>query len=353
MTTEMSRLYGCDAFCPMSSGLRRLFESRMPKVASVTLEAVELTKRYGARTAIEAVSFTAAEGDVVGLLGPNGAGKTTTIRVLTTVLEPTSGHFSVAGQPSSSSTEIRRRIGVLPENGGYPGHQTGREYLRYFARLYGLDSDLARDTASRLLAEVGLDERAGSPIHGYSQGMRRRLGIARALINNPRVVFLDEPTLGLDPAVRLQVLDIVRNLAERRGVTVVLSTHALPEVEEVCSKVLILDHGRVQASGSVADVIRTAMIEPSARLRVPTELVERARQSLAQLPGFSVDRVEGRPDVLRIALRPPSSAEPTRPDAMNAILAAVTDAGVPVLSFEVDGARLSDAFLTMTGEVGT
>jgi ABC-2 type transport system ATP-binding protein len=325
----------------------------MPEMASTTLEAIELTKRYGVRTALQEVSFTAVEGDVVGLLGPNGAGKTTTIRLLSTVLEPTSGHFSVAGQPSSAPAEIRRRIGVLPESSGYPAHQTGREYLRYFGRLYGLGRDMARGAANRLLADVGLDERAGSPIHSYSRGMRRRLGIARALVNNPRVVFLDEPTLGLDPAGRFQVLDIVRNLAERRGVTIVLSTHMLPEVEEVCSKVLILDRGRVQASGSVADVIRAARVEPSARLRVATELVERARQALADLPGFSVEVAEGRPDVLRIAFRAPSSAPPSRPDALNAALQAVANAGVPVLSFEVDGARLSDAFLTMTGGVGT
>jgi ABC-2 type transport system ATP-binding protein len=329
------------------------FESRMPKMASTTLEAVELTKRYGVRTALQGVSFTAGEGDVVGLLGPNGAGKTTTIRLLSTVLEPTSGHFSVAGQPSSAPAEIRRRIGVLPESSGYPGHQTGREYLRYFARLYGLGRDMAQGAANRLLADVGLDERAGSPIHSYSRGMRRRLGIARALVNNPRVVFLDEPTLGLDPAGRFQVLDIVRNLADRRGVTIVLSTHTLPEVEEVCSKVLILDRGRVQASGSVADVIRAAKVEPSARLRVAMELVERARQALADLPGFSVEVAEGRPDVLRIAFLAHSSAPPSRPDALNAALKAVANAGVPVLSFEVDGARLSDAFLTMTGGVGT
>jgi ABC-2 type transport system ATP-binding protein len=294
----------------------------------------------------------AEEGEVLGLLGANGAGKTTTIRILTTVLEPTSGHFSVAGQSASTPAEIRRRIGVLPESGGYPGHQTGREYLRYYARLYGLGSEMARAAAGRLLAEVGLDERAGSPIHTYSRGMRRRLGIARALINNPRVVFLDEPTLGLDPAGRFQVLDIVRNLAERRGVTIVLSTHTLPEVEEVCSKVLILDRGRVRASGSVAEVIRTARVQPSARLRVAAELVERARQALAALPGFTVEQAEGRPDVLRIAARAPSGAPPSQPDAMNAALTAVTDAGVPVLSFEVDGAQLSDAFLTMTGGVG-
>ncbi len=320
-------------------------------MASVTLNAVRLTKRYGARTALRELSFTASEGEVVGLLGPNGAGKTTTIRLLTTVLTPTSGHFFVAGRPSTALTEIRRRIGVLPESNGYPGHQTGREYLRYYARLYGISRSLTRGVADRLLADVGLDERAASPISSYSRGMRRRLGIARALVNNPAVVFLDEPTLGLDPLGKVQVLSIVRNLAERSGATIVLSTHALPEVEEVCSKVLILDRGRVRASGSVAEVIRSAMVDRSAQLRVAVELVEPARRAIAALPGFGVDQPEGRPGMLRIALPGSSSGRTSEPTAMNAALAAVADAGVPVLSFEVDGARLSDAFLKMTGEL--
>ena len=321
-------------------------------MASVTLEAVQLTKRYGARTALQDLSFTANEGEVVGLLGRNGAGKTTTIRLLTTVLAPTSGHFIVAGQPSTALAEIRRRIGVLPESNGYPGHQTGREYLRYYARLYGISSSLTRGVADRLLADVGLDDRAASPISSYSRGMRRRLGIARALVNNPAVVFLDEPTLGLDPAGRVQVLRIVRTLAEGRGATIVLSTHTLPEVEEVCSRVLILDRGRVRASGSVAEIIRSAMVDRSAQLRVAVELVEPARRAIAALPGFTVDQPDGRPDVLRVALRAASSGRTYEPNAMNAALTAVAGAEVPVLSFEVEGAKLSDAFLKMTGELG-
>ena len=320
-------------------------------MASVTLEAERLAKSYGMRPALDDVSFTADEGDVLGLLGPNGAGKTTTIRLLTTVLAPTSGTFHVAGQPSTAPTEIRKRIGVLPESGGYPGNRSGREYLRYFGRLYGLSSETARQVADRLITDVGLDERAGSSISTYSRGMRRRLGIARALVNDPAVIFLDEPTLGLDPAGRFQVLDIVRKLAERRGATVILSTHMLPEVEEICSKVVILNRGKVQASGSVAEVVRTAMVEPSARLRVPGELVERARSALAELPRFSVVSSDGQPDVLRIALRGSASAERSEPEVMNTALVAVADAGVPVLAFEVEGARLSDAFLKMTGGV--
>ena len=124
-------------------------------MTSMTVEAVRLTKHYGDRSAVEDVSFTASRGEIVGLLGPNGAGKTTTIRLLTTVLSPTSGEFSIAGHPSTASAEIRRCVGVLPESSGYPAHQTGGEYLRFFARLYGLSRGVARTVAAELLAAVG------------------------------------------------------------------------------------------------------------------------------------------------------------------------------------------------------
>jgi len=320
-------------------------------MTSMTVEAVRLTKRYGGRSAVEDVSFTASQGEIVGLLGPNGAGKTTTIRLLTTVLSPSSGEFSIAGHPSTAAGEIRRSVGVLPESSGYPAHQTGGEYLRFFARLYGLDRSAARAIAAELLMAVGLEDRADSPIASYSRGMRQRLGIARALINDPVVVFLDEPTLGLDPAGQAQVLEIIRGIAKRRAATVVLSTHLLPEVEEVCSKVVILNHGRVVASGSVGEVISTALIKQSAQLRVPFELVERARNVLAGFPDLNVEQLLEQPDVLTLAVdtqgRAASSASN---DMMNAALAAITAAGIPVLRFELEGARLSDAFLKMTSE---
>ena len=317
---------------------------------SVTLEAARLSKTYGPRRAVEDISFTAVAGDVLGLLGPNGAGKTTTIRLLTTVLTPTSGEFWVAGQPSSAATEIRRRIGVLPESSGYPRSETGREYLRYHARLYGLSNQSARGVTDDLLAHVGLGDRADSLISSYSRGMRQRLGIARALVNNPAVVFFDEPTLGLDPAGQAQILELVRDIA-RRGTTVVLSTHTLPEVEQACSRVVILDRGRVLVSGSVGEVIRAAIVERFAQLRVPSDLVDRAVRALAELPDVTVAQVAERPDVLRIAL--PGSAtdqEDGHDQGINAALLAVANASVPVLSFEVEGAQLSDAFLKLTRE---
>jgi ABC-2 type transport system ATP-binding protein len=318
-------------------------------MTSITVEAVRLTKNYGRRGAVEDVSFTASQGEIVGLLGPNGAGKTTTVRLLTTVLEPTSGEFSIAGYPHTSATEIRRCVGVLPESSGYPTPQTGGEYLRFYARLYGLSRSQARSVSAELLAAVGLEERSRSRISTYSRGMRQRLGIARALVNNPTVVFLDEPTLGLDPAGQAQVLNIIRGIAKSRDATVVLSTHLLPEVEEVCSKVVILNHGRVVASGSVSDVIKTALIEQSAELRVPLDLVERARNVLAGFRDLTVDQTAEQPDVLILAVdRPGTGAAPG--EVMNEVLAAITASGIPVLRFELEGARLSDAFLKMTSE---
>ena len=317
---------------------------------TVTLEAKRLTKRYGARAAVDGLSFVAHQGNVVGLLGPNGAGKTTTIRLLSTMLTPSTGEFSVAGVPSNRPAEIRRRIGVLPESAGYPANQTGREYLRYHARLFGLTRAEAERVATRLLAEVGLDGRTESRIASYSRGMRQRLGIARALINDPAVVFLDEPTLGLDPAGQRRVLGTVRTIAER-GATVVLSTHTLPEVEEICTSVLILDRGRVVAASSVGDVTAAAVARRTARLRVPAVCVGQVREALAGLAGLRLDAVDDDAGALRVSLGADSDGSCDGiPTELNDALRAVLRMDVPVLSFEVDGARLSDAFLTMTRE---
>jgi ABC-2 type transport system ATP-binding protein len=322
---------------------------RAVAMATVTVEAMRLTKRYGQRTAVDDLSFTARQGEVLGLLGANGAGKTTTIRLLTTMLTPTGGEFSVAGIPSDRQREIRRRVGVLPESAGYPAHQTGLDYLVYHARLFGMTRPDATRIAGRLLAELGLDERAGTRISTYSRGMRQRLGIARALLNEPAVVFLDEPTLGLDPAGQRQVLGIIRDIAQRSGATVLLSTHALTEVEEVCTNVLILDRGRMAVSGTVSEVTPALATRQAGQVRVPVELADRAIEALAGIAGVTVDVSEDRPDVLRVSLAGSAESRPGGIDApMNAVLQAVLSADVPVLSYEVEGARLADAFHSAT-----
>jgi ABC-2 type transport system ATP-binding protein len=217
------------------------------------LVAEGLRKSYGPRRALQ-LSFSAG-GAILGFLGPNGAGKTTSIRILTTMMEPEEGHFVVDGIGSEHPEQIRRRIGVLPENLGFPRQMTALEYLIYYGQLYGRSAVQARENAQRLLEDVGLQGRAKSLIGSYSHGMRQRIGIARALVNDPVVVFLDEPTLGLDPRGQQELLELVQRIARERGAGVVLCSHLLSEIEGICDDVVILNLGQVVARGSVAEVI--------------------------------------------------------------------------------------------------
>ena len=310
------------------------------------IEAEGLGKRYGAVVALESLTFSVPPGEILGVLGPNGAGKTTVIRILTTIVPPDRGRFAVAGVPSTEPAEIRRRVGVVPESAGYPERQTGEEFLRLHARLFGHTRASAVAVARMLLAQVGLAERGGSLIGGYSRGMRQRLGIARALVNDPQVVVLDEPTLGLDPAGQRQMLALIRSITSERGATVLLCTHLLAEVEQVCSRVLILNRGRIAAEGTVAEIARRASAPRSARLRVAAEHVDRARRALAAAAGIErVELADGLPGSLTATLNGHATA-----GAMNDGLRALTEADVEVISFELEGARLSDAFLAMTEE---
>jgi ABC-2 type transport system ATP-binding protein len=315
----------------------------------VILHVDRLTKSFADKIALRDLSFSARRGEVIGLLGPNGAGKTTAIRILSTILGPTRGTFRFAGFGHGESAAIRRRIGVLPESAGYPLHWSGTEFLEFHARLFGYARGDAAQIAQSLLTRVGLDERASSPVRTYSRGMRQRLGVARALVNEPQLVFLDEPTLGLDPAGQREILLLIRELAHERGTTVILSTHFLDEVEEVCSRLLILSRGALLADGSVAEIKRRAAPR-SARIQVPAEQCEQAEAIVSALEGVSGI---GSRNVETGALT--ADFEPRWVDAhpgtgTNAPVAALAAAGIPIISFEVEGGRLSDAFLALTQE---
>lgn len=317
-------------------------------VSGPTLVVEGISKRFDSTVAVRDLSFEADSGEVIGLLGPNGAGKTSAIRVLSTIYPPTSGRFAVNGIPHTSPGTIRPRIGVLPESAGYPMHQAGAEFLQYYARLFGHPAKRSHEIADVLLMEVGLAERGSSPIATYSRGMRQRLGVARALVNGPSVIFLDEPTLGLDPAGQRQIMALIRNVARERGATIILSTHFLDEVEEVCSRVIIMNRGEVIAEGTVADIKRKAA-PSTARVRVSAEVQSRAKSALEQAQGVAgVDESEGEPGWLNITFRLDAAEDESvvANDAIRALL----DAGIPVLAFELEGGRLSDAFLYLTGE---
>jgi ABC-2 type transport system ATP-binding protein len=321
--------------------------------AGESLRVDGIRKSYGPVLAVDRLSFTGQAGEVLGLLGPNGAGKTTAIRVLTTILSPDSGEFAVAGAPHTQPTRIRERIGVLPESAGYPDQQTGVEFLTYHGELFGQPRREARRRATELLAEIGLADRGGSRIGTYSRGMRQRLGIVRALINDPAVVFFDEPTLGLDPAGQRQVLRLIAGIARDRGTTVILTTHLLSEVEETCSRVLILNRGRVIAEGTVSEVTRHAGAPRRARFRVPPEQRDRAIEAIRDQGGTGdVGPVADRSDALTVMLDPAAAELTETPAELARVVDALAAAGIPILAFELEGARLSDAFLAMTGEEG-
>jgi ABC-2 type transport system ATP-binding protein len=318
------------------------------------LVAEDLAMSYRGWTALRGLSFSLEPGHVMGFLGPNGAGKTTSIRILTTILRPTSGRFSVDGIGSDRPAEIRPRIGVLPETLGLPNQITGIEYITYFARLYGRRGQEARTHGLALLDLVGLRERARSLIRTYSHGMRQRLGIARALVNDPAVLFLDEPTLGLDPRGQQELLELLRDIAHQRGAGVVLCSHSLSDVEGICDDVVILLAGRVVATGSVAEVLERARRESAARaalrVQVPTSSVRKATELLGSMPEVIAVDNGGVERQLEVSLAEPASSPGSTSDgeATNRILDALVKADVQILSFEVEGSRLQDAFMQLT-----
>jgi ABC-2 type transport system ATP-binding protein len=311
------------------------------------LSAHDLKKSYGPRPALRGLSFSLEAGRILGFLGPNGAGKTTSIRILTTIMEPDSGRFVVDGISSEEPEKIRRRIGVLPEAFGLPKQMTGIEYLTFFGQLYGQTARDARSYGLALLEEVGLQQRARSLVGTYSHGMRQRLGVARALINDPVVIFLDEPTIGLDPRGQQEFLGLVRQIARDRSAGVVLCSHLLTEVESICDDLVIMRSGEVIASGTVKDV--TGRTERNAlRIRVPSPSVAEAQRELEAMPAVgNVSVQEGMPDWLRVELDGGSTEDD---HVNNRILETLIRAGIPILGVEPEGGRLQDAFLRLTAE---
>ena len=320
------------------------------------LVAENLRKSYGPRRALQGLTFSLKAGRILGFLGPNGAGKTTSIRILTTMMEPEAGHFTIDGIGSEHPEQIRRRIGVLPENLGFPRQMTGFEYLIYYGQLYGRTAAEAKENALRLLEDVGLQQRGKSLIGSYSHGMRQRIGIARALVNDPVVVFLDEPTLGLDPRGQQELLELVQRIARERNTGVVLCSHLLSEIEGICDDVVILNVGQIVARGSVAQVIsrvqQNIILGNALRVQVLPDSLAEAQQALEAMSNIMkvtpIGELEG---WLRLELIGATDGDATNVHQLNnKILSILIRARIPILGFEVEGSRLQDVFLHLTEE---
>ncbi len=224
------------------------------------IEVRDLVKSYGAFEAVKNVSFSVATGQACGFLGPNGAGKTTTMRIITGYMPATSGTVSVDGfDVFEQSFEVRKRIGYLPEHPPLYLEMKVARYLEHVARLKGLRGRRVAEARDRVLADCGLENVAGRLCGHLSKGYRQRVGLAQALIHDPSVLILDEPTIGLDPAQIIEIRQLIRELATER--TVILSTHILPEVAQICQKVVIINEGRIALEAEIEELTREGSLE--------------------------------------------------------------------------------------------
>ncbi len=291
-----------------------------------------LTKRFGQVQALDDATIEIPRG-AWGLLGPNGAGKTTLLRLLLGLTPPSGGSAEVTGlDPTRDAKEIRQRIGFVPERDAYVPGLTGVRYVAYAGRLGGLPATDAKQRAHEVLNFVGLDEERYRDVADYSQGMRQRAKLAQAIVHDPEIVFLDEPTNGLDPEGRDEMLELIRSLATRHGIAVVLASHVLPEIEVVCEGALVLDDGRVVANDTL-DKLK-AVQQAAYLVRIRGE-----QQAFATALNRRQASLERTPDG-KLLVRTPSE------DGTSTILEAAQDANVQIRHLEPARASLEDALVT-------
>jgi ABC-2 type transport system ATP-binding protein len=311
--------------------------------APIAVEAAHLSKTYeGGFTAVEDISFQVAPGEVFGLLGPNGAGKTTTLRILITVLRPSGGQARVLGMDVvEQATQVRQAIGYVPQERAIDRFLTGREHLELLASLYHLPAAQAAARIDEVLKLVGLEDKADEVARTYSGGMKRKLDIACGLIPDPRVLFMDEPTLGLDVESRLKIWEHIRQL-KARGITILLTTNYLDEADQLCDRIAIIDGGRLKAIGTPGD-LKSGLGGDVVTLTLASDdlgKVEGLAQTLKRQE--TIRAVSIKRNVLDIRVASPEATLP-------AILSAVTAHGCRLEFVDYHRPRLDDVFLAHTG----
>jgi ABC-2 type transport system ATP-binding protein len=304
------------------------------------IDVQNIVKKFGEFTAVKGISFTVEDGEIFGLLGPNGAGKSTLIRMMTTLLQPTSGTAIINGfDIRTQSDDVRRAIGVIPQAMTSDLDLSVRENLSIFAKLYKVPKERRRVLIDELLAAVELSDWADALVRNLSGGMRRRVEIARGLVHEPRIFFLDEPTTGLDPVSRVAVWEMLQKIKTQRDLTILITTHYMDEADKLCNRIAIVDHGELKALDSPmklkASIPGKNILEASF-----TALPDDWAVRLERLPG--VETVTSHDGVFRIA-------SGNGPATTLALMDAASSAGIGVQSLAVQSTSLDDVFVHYTG----
>ena len=308
-------------------------------IAGAVLQAVNLTRRFGERVAVDDVSFHVAPGETYGLLGPNGAGKTTTIRLVCGLLTADAGTVRVAGMPvSTSATKAKARIGYVPQEVSLYPDLTARENLAFFGRLYRLSGTALRQCVDEVLTLIDLADRGDDRVESFSGGMKRRLNIGASLLHQPSLLVLDEPTVGVDPQSRHAIMESIRTLGST-GLAVLYTTHYMEEAERLCDRVGIIDHGRLIAEGTTRELV--------SRLGEKDRITLSANGSLSTFAETcrlmeGIERVDVSDSSVHLLAQDGRRRLPL-------VLAAASQAGTSVRSVEVDEPDLEAVFLHLTG----
>jgi ABC-2 type transport system ATP-binding protein len=302
------------------------------------IETRDLTKKYGALTAVDKLNLVIDHGEVFGLLGPNGAGKTTIISMLCTITSPSSGSATVNGfDILKQAAKVRRSIGIVFQDPSIDDRLTGRENLQLHACLYDVPSELAKQRISEVLDLVGLEDRADSAMKTYSGGMRRRLELARGLLHHPKVLFLDEPTLGLDPQTREHLWEYIENLARTTKITIILTTHYMEEADQLCQRIAIIDYGKIKVIDTPAN-LKTSL--KGDVITVTSTQSEKLATRLTEL------RLSYHQDISKDSIR---LTVPNAEKLVPRLIKIANDIGVEVSSVSTHRPTLNDVFLHYTG----
>ena len=311
-------------------------------MSSPVIQISSISRCFGETNAVDHLSLEVRAGEIFGFLGHNGAGKTTTVRLLNGVIEPTSGSARVLGlDPQTEGPALRARTGVLTETPSLDERLSARDNLSFYADLYNVPRPDVHERVNSMLAEFDLADRADEKVGGYSKGMKQRLALARALLHKPEVLFLDEPTAALDPVAARYVNDLVENLARREGCTVFLCTHNLVEAQRLCDRVAVMEHGRLVALGTPAELTRQYVKRLDVDLEVDPIQMELARQTLQEVPQLVISPIKQEKDTLTMTL--------AGRESIPELLAVLVQKGLRVYRLAPQEANLEEVYFALNG----